>query len=134
MLQITSSKAFIYALHGGLAQLVAVLALAERLPANCLAFIDNTAGEAALRKGYGKDAFVNGMLATFWGTAARRGWRPQFAQSGIQSQRSVSREPLQGWTRLNEHTDAITESLTRAASDVDYATNQAVYDLEDAID
>ena len=59
-------KALIYALEV-FAQLMAILAL-ERLPPSWLAFIDNTAGEAALKKGYGKDAFVNGMLATFWGT------------------------------------------------------------------
>ena len=65
--QITSRKAFIYALEV-FAQLVAVLALAKRLPRDWLAFIDNTASEAALKRGYGNDAFVNGMLATFWTT------------------------------------------------------------------
>ena len=55
------------------AQLLAILSLAQRLPANWLAFIDNTAGEAALRKGYGKDAFVNSML--------RRCWRPRVADA-----------------------------------------------------
>ena len=70
---ITSRRAFIYALEV-YAQLMAFFALAERLPSDWLAFIDNTAGEAALKKGYGKDAFVNGMLATFWA------WRPQFAR------------------------------------------------------
>ena len=64
--QITSRKAFIYEVFP---QLMAILSLAQRLPANWLAFIDNTFGEAAIRKGYGKDAFVNGMLAAFWGTA-----------------------------------------------------------------
>ena len=63
--QITSRKAFIYALEI-FAQLMATLSLAQRLPTSWLAFIDNTAGEAALRKGYGKDAFVNGMLAAFY--------------------------------------------------------------------
>ena len=57
----TSRRAFIYALEV-YAQLMAFFALAERLRSDWLAFIDNTAGEAALKKGYGKDAFVNGML------------------------------------------------------------------------
>ena len=48
--QITSRKAFIYALEV-YAQLMAVLTLADRLPNDWLAFIDNTAGEAALRRG-----------------------------------------------------------------------------------
>ena len=42
-----------------------------------MAFIDNTAGEAALKKGYGKDALA------FWGTAARRSVR----QSRVQGER-----------------------------------------------
>ena len=62
---------------------MAVFLLADRLPREWVAFIDNTAGEAALRKGYGKDAFVNAMkLSVFWNTAARRGWRPIFARVG----------------------------------------------------
>ena len=85
--QSTSRKAFIYALKI-FAQLMAILSLAQRLPVNWLAFIDNTAGEAALRKGYGKDAFVNGMLAAFWGTAARRGRRPRFTR--VESKANVA--------------------------------------------
>ena len=49
---------------------------------------DITAGEAALCKGYGKDAFVNGMLAAFWGTAARRGWRPRLTR--VESKANVA--------------------------------------------
>ena len=50
---------------------------------------------------------------------------------------SVSRGDLsmaarEDWIRLDRHTDAITDILTRAASDIDYATNQAVYNLENA--
>ena len=55
---ITSRRAFIHALEV-YAQLMAFFTLAERVPSDWLAFIDNTAGEAALKKGYGKDAFVN---------------------------------------------------------------------------
>ena len=75
---ITSRRAFIYALEV-YAQLMALFT--GRPPPDWLAFIDNTAGEAALKKGYGKDVFVNGMLAAFWGTSAMRGWRPQFEWS-----------------------------------------------------
>ena len=56
----TLRRAFIYALKL-YAQLMALFTLAGRLPADWMAFIDNTAGEAALKKGYGKDAFDNGM-------------------------------------------------------------------------
>ena len=114
--QITSRKAFIYDLEV-FAQLMAILALAKRLPPNSwLAFIDNTAGEAALKEGYGKDGFVNGMLATFRGTAARRGWRPQFARvestanvADAISRGDLSRAVREEWTRLDDHTDAITD-------------------------
>ena len=65
--------------------------------ANWLAFIDNTAGEAALRKGYGKDAFVNSTLAAFWETAARRGWRPRFTRVESKAKADVvSRSDLSG--------------------------------------
>ena len=73
--RLTSCKAFIYALEF-FAKLMAVFMLASRLPTEWVAFIDNTAGEAALKKGYGKDAFVNAILSVFWATAARQSWRP----------------------------------------------------------
>ena len=76
-----------------------------------MTFIDNTAGEAAL-------TFVNSMLAAFWGTAARRGWRPQFArvESKANVADAVSRGDLslaqnEGWTRLHDNTDSITSVL-----------------------
>ena len=137
--KITSRRAFIYALEV-FAQLMAILSLAQRLTANWLAFIDNTAGEAALRKGYGKDAFVNGMLAAFWDTAARRGWRPRFARveakanvADAVSRGDLSRALRENWVRMDDYTEAIIGILTRAAADADYAANQAVDDLSDAI-
>ena len=99
--------------------LMALFTLAEQLPHSWLAFIDNTAGEAALRKGYGKDAFVNGMLAAFWGTAARRGWRSQFARveskanvADAVSRGGLSRAIAERWTRLDDHAETITEILS----------------------
>ena len=110
--------------------------LANRLPNDWLTFIDNTAGEAALRKGHGKDAFVNGMLAAFWGTAARRGWRPTFARveskanvSDAVSRGDLSRAIKEQWTRMDDHSAEITNVLIRAAADADYAANQAVDEL-----
>ena len=137
--QITSRKAFIYALEI-FAQLMATLSLAQRLPMSWLAFIDNTAGEAALRKGYGKDAFVNGMLAAFLGTAARQGWRPRCTRveskanvADAISRGDLTRARREKWTRLDDHTDAIIGILIKAASDADYAAGQAVDDLSHAI-
>ena len=125
---ITSRRAFIYALEVS-AQLMALFTLAERLPSDWLAFIDNTAGEAALKKGYGKDAFVNGMLAT------RRAWRPQFARveskanvADAVSRGDLSRAHREGWTRVDANTDAITSVLVSAAADAKYAATHAVDD------
>ena len=102
--------------------------------------LDNTAGEAALKKGYGKDAFVNGMLAAFWGTAARRGWRPQFARveskanvADAVSRGDLSRARNEGWTRLHDNTDSITSVLVMAAADAEYAASKAVDDLQVAL-
>ena len=71
------------------AQLMAVFLLAGRLPREWVAFIDNTAGEAALRKGYG-------MLSVFWNTAARRG---QTRVQGQRRRRRVAGGPHQGLPR-----------------------------------
>ena len=132
--RITSCKAFIYALEI-FAQLMATLSLAERLPTSWLAFIDNTAGGSTPQR-LGKDAFVNGMLAVFWGTAARRGWRPRFTRveskanvADAVSRGDLTRARREKWTRLDDHTDAIIGILVKAAGDADYAAGQAVDDL-----
>ncbi|CAE7878016.1 Pka-R2 [Symbiodinium microadriaticum] len=53
-------KAFIYVLEI-LAQVLALVTLARRLPQRWLAFIDNVAGQWAFTKGYGKDPAGNGL-------------------------------------------------------------------------
>ena len=79
-------------------------------------------------------------LAAFLGTTARRGWRPQFAR--VESKANVadavfrgdlSRAVEEGWTRLDDHADTITEILVGAAADAEYAAGQAVDDLYNAI-
>ena len=107
--QLTSRRAFIYALEV-FAQLMAVFLLADRLPREWVAS-STTPGEAALGKGYGKDAFV--MLSVFWNTAARRGWRPIFAH-------------LESWRRTDDNVDRVVEILTWAASDPNYAAHHAI--------
>ena len=90
--------------------------------------------------GYGKDAFVNRMLAAFWGTAARRGCRPRFTRveskanvADAISRGDLTRAQQENWTRLDDHTDAIIGILVKAAGDADYAAGQAVDDLSQAI-
>ena len=79
---ITLRKAFIYALEV-YAQLMALFTLAGRLPADWMAFIDNTAGEAALKKRYGKDAFVNDMLGRLLGDGSTTRLEATVRKSGV---------------------------------------------------
>ena len=93
--QITSRKAFIYALEI-FAQLMAILSLARRLPENWLAFIE----------------------AAFWGTAARRGWRPRF--TGVECKANiadaVSRETCPGLSGSTGHVWTTTRTPSSASS------------------
>ncbi|CAE7461631.1 unnamed protein product, partial [Symbiodinium pilosum] len=61
-----------------LAQILAVVTLADALGEDWVAFIDNAAGQWALNKGYGRDPSVNGLLSAFWSLAAMHSWRPTF--------------------------------------------------------
>ena len=61
-----------------LAQVLPVITFARRLPLHWLAFIDNVAGQFALKKGYGRNPAVNGALVAFWRLAADRAWCPEF--------------------------------------------------------
>ena len=131
----TTRKAFIYALEI-LAQVIAATAFGGRLPAMWVALIDNTAGQAALLKGYGRDLAVNGVLAAFWATAARHDWRPVFERvvskaniSDAVSRRDLDRAHRDGWTRVHTPSAQIVGILARAASDLQYACHDAADDL-----
>ena len=131
----TTRKAFIYALEI-LAQVIAATAFGGRLPAMWIAFIDNTAGQAALLKGYGRDPAVNGVLAAFWATAARHDWRPAFERvvskaniSDAVSRRDLDRARRDGWTRVHTPSEDIVGVLAKAAQDLQYACHGAADDL-----
>ena len=103
--QITSRKAFIYALEI-FAQLLAILSLAQRLPANWLAFIDNTAGEAALRKGLRQGRLRERHARGRLGNGGTPGLETTLHPSGVQSQRRrrhLQRRPFQGQPREHRH-------------------------------
>ena len=102
------------------------------LPKRWLAFIDNQAGEAALRQGYGKDDAVNGVLTAFWSLAVRLSWDPDFnrVESKANISDAVSRADLvfakaQGWTRVHLPVLPIYIALARCSYDLDYAVDQA---------
>ena len=80
-------KAFIYVLEI-VAQVLPLAAFSSVLPMRWLAFIDNQAGEAALRKGYGKDDAVNGVLTAFWSLAVHMSWDPDFNR--VESKANIS--------------------------------------------
>ena len=129
-------KAFIYALEV-VAQVIALAAFGRWIPSAWIAFIDNVAGQCALSKGYGRDSAVNGILTTFWALAARRGWRPHFERvtskantADAVSRADVTRAREEGWQRVYTPHDGILHVLAHAASDLEYATDQAAADLE----
>ncbi|CAE7389000.1 unnamed protein product, partial [Symbiodinium pilosum] len=70
-------RAYIYMLEV-LAQILAVVTLADALGEDWVAFIDNAAGQWAFNKGYGRDPSVNDLLSAFWSLAAMHSWRPTF--------------------------------------------------------
>ena len=92
-------RAFIYVLEI-VALVLPLVTLARRLPPHWIAFIDNVAGQFAL-KGYGKDPSVNRILASFWGLAADRQWSPDFNVSDAVSQGDDCRARAEGWTRVS---------------------------------
>ena len=119
-----------------MAQLIALTTFARQLPELWVAWIDNSAGKAALKKGYGKDMAVNGVLAAFWAMASRMRWSPEFnrVKSAADIADAVSRGDLstaraQGWTLVRPPLKGILDIFTRCANDLAYATEGAVDDL-----
>ena len=128
-------RAFIYMLEI-FAQMVALAAFSEQLPGAVTAFIDNTAGQAALSKGYGKDPAMNGMLATFWAMAAKKDLLVDFRRvpSKANVADAVSRDDFgrarrEGWTRVHTPASEIMHILAKSIDDILYAVDAAADDL-----
>ena len=118
------------------AQIIAFAAFAKLMPPTIVAFIDNTAGQAALTKGYGKDAAVNGMISAFWTLAARRGWFVEFERmpSKANVADAVSRDDFtrarrEGWTRVNSRDAEVMAILAKAVGDIEFANTTAAEEL-----
>ena len=119
-----------------LAQILAVVTLADALGEDWVAFIDNAAGQWALNKGYGRDPSVNGLLSAFWSLAAMHSWRPTFHR--VTSEANIA-DPISradcviavrlGWKQADTPLDKILEILAWAADDLDYAIHRAAHDL-----
>ena len=128
-------RAYIYMLEV-FAQIIAFAAFAKLMPPTIVALIDNTAGQAALTKGYGKDAAVNGMISAFWTLAARRGWFVEFERvpSKANVADAVSRDDLtrarrEGWIRVNSRDDEVMAILAKAVGDIEFANTTAAEEL-----
>ena len=109
--------------------------LAGMLPAEWVAFIDNTAGEAALKKGYGKDCFVKPTCCPPLGDSCTSRLAANLRQGGVQGKRGgrcVQSKLLPGSPRrqrLNLHSERIVNVLVRAACDAQFAAKDAVDEL-----
>ena len=112
------------------AQMVAFVAFSSQLPGAVTAFIDNTAGQAALTKGYGS------LLAAFWAMAAKQGTSVQFRQvpSKANVADAVSRDDFsharrEGWIRVQTPASEIMHILAKSVDDLLYAVDAAALDL-----
>ena len=103
---------------------MATIVFAKRLPQLWIAWIDNTAGEAALKKGYGKDPRVNGIPAAFWALAARQAWSPEFNRVSSAANISDAVSNLRQatsmgcWSQLKIPTDDVIAILAKASHDL----------------
>ena len=98
-------------------------------------FIDNTAGKAALSRGFSSDASVNNLLAFFWSLCAKLKWFAHFewVASALNPADPVSRGSLElleqvGAKRLQTVPHGYWQLLLRVADDMLYAGGQAVED------
>ena len=123
----TSRGGFIYALEI-LAQIMAIVICQDLLPDVLWAWIDNTAGQAALTKGYGKDRKVNRLLTILWNFLAHRNiepfWRRVTSSANISD--SISREDFSiaenmQWTKIDGDFDSIYHTLITGLTSFDAA-------------
>ncbi|CAE7455635.1 setd6 [Symbiodinium necroappetens] len=130
----SSCKAFIYALEI-MAQIVAAITTWRDLPVLWVGFCDNSAGRAALSRGYSKETSLNHLLAFFWSVAAALQWCPQL--EWVQSEFNIADPFSRGdvsigvnrrWQALQSSLDPLWDVFYRVSWDLEYATGQAVSD------
>ena len=130
-----SRKAYIYVLEI-IAQIVAAITSHSVLSPYWLGFCDNTAGKAALAKGWGSEPAVNNLLACFWSLSLHKGWQPHF--EWVPSEQNIS-DPFsrgdtsigqtRGWSELQRDMRPLWRIFLRLAADFDYAVGEAAQDL-----
>ena len=129
-----SRRAFIYLLEA-VTPLITLVLLKDILPSQVLSFVDNQASLQALRKGYGRDASVNGLLCLFWSLVTRLGIEVLFewVPSHLNISDPISRRDFQlseehGWTFIPPHLDEFYDILVRCSHDLRYAAGQGALD------
>ena len=75
--KVVQSKAFIYWLEM-MAQILSIAVIAPHVQGHLVCFVDNTAAEHALRKGYSKDESFTKTLACFWAWVADKNLQLSF--------------------------------------------------------
>ena len=127
-------RAYIYFLEA-IAPVIATVVMRNHCSKFLLVFIDNQASLQALRKGYGRDQNVNGLLSFFWSLVARMQIHIHFewVPSELNIADPISRHSLEiaerhGWTEVDLDLAGLYKIINRCSHDLQYATQQAVDD------
>ena len=114
------------------AQIMALVALQDLLPEAIWCWIDNTAGESALRKGYGRDRKVNRLLTMLWTFLAKKQLDPHWrrVKSSANISDPISREDLSlahshHWLIADIPENKIYKTLVRGVKSMDAAVKAA---------
>ena len=128
----SSHKAYIFFLEVN-AQILALLANRERLSRFWVCFIDNSAGLAALARGFSREPAINHLLAFFWCLISSLGWFGHFewVSSKLNPADPISRGDTQGAVDrqavfLREVPDGYWRLLSRVAGSMEFACGSAV--------
>ena len=127
-------RAFIYLLEA-VTPLITLVLLKDLLPSQVLSFVDNQASLQALKKGYGRDASINGLLCLFWSLITRLGievafeWVPSHLNiSDPISRRDVHLAEEHVWKFVPPTLEKFYKILVRCSRDLHYAAGQGATD------
>jgi hypothetical protein len=130
-----SRRAYIFFLEI-LAQLIPLMTLAVRLPRFWIGFIDNSAGEGALRRGWGRDEPINNLIALYTSVSAHLGWHSHYERvssadniSDKISRQDESMAVAMGWQRAHVPLTAFLEVILLASADVNTACTSATTEM-----
>ena len=130
----TTRRAYIYLLES-IAPVIACVLMRDMVSSNILAFVDNQASLQALRKGYGRDISINGLLCFFWAFATKLNlnFAMEWVPSHLNISDPVSRHDCQtalrlGWTEVPSMVDQLYRILVKCSGDLEYAAGDAISD------